>query len=375
VNASTAPSSLTIVHVAAPAPVGGLEAVVTALARGQAARGHMPHIVSVFNAGERAFGLGDGLPGVITHMVRVAPRRYGRERAAVLEIARQSGAQVVHTHGYRPDVIDSGVARTLGVPAVTTVHGFTGGGLKNRIFEHLQRRAFRRFDAVVAVSRPQVSRLERRGVPPDRIHCVPNGWAPVHGVLDRAAARSRLGLPADGPIVGWVGRLSREKAPDVFLDALGVLGAGAPGAAFIGDGPLAVQLRQRAEALGLHERVRWCGRVDGAAALIPAFDAFVLSSRTEGTPIALLEAMAAGVPVIATTVGGVPDVVSETEALLVAAEDVAGLARAIHGTLADPGRAAGRAAAARVRLDREFALGPWLDKYERIYRDVIGRHP
>ena len=371
-SAPAADSSLTIVHVTAPAPVGGLESVVCALAGGQAALGHRPHVISIFNVGEGAFALGAGIPGVTTHVVQVPARRYWRERAAVTAIARASGAHVVHTHGYRPDVVDAGAARTLRVPSVTTVHGFTGGaGLKGRLFEQLQERAFRRFDAVVAVSQPLVERLERAGVAAQRVHCIRNAWAPLHGLLDRATARIRLGLPAEGVVVGWLGRLSPEKGADIFLEALGVLAAGAPFAAFVGDGPAAASLRSRAAALGLEDRVRWCSRVDGAAALLPAFDAFVLSSRTEGTPIVLFEAMAAGVPVIATRVGGVPDVVSPVEALVVEPDNPAALAQALRATLADRGGAAARAAAARTRLEREFAVGPWLERYEALYRDVI----
>src|SRR5713101_3623616 len=96
--------------------------------------------------------------------------------AAMLELGRRLRPAVVHTHGYRPDVVDAGAARRLGIPTVTTVHGFTGGGWKNRFYERVQRRSHRRFDAVVAVSRPLVEQLLRDGVPPRRLHLVQNAW-------------------------------------------------------------------------------------------------------------------------------------------------------------------------------------------------------
>jgi glycosyltransferase involved in cell wall biosynthesis len=110
-----------------------------------------------------------------------------------------------------------------------------------------------------------------------------------------------------------------------------------------------------------------------AAALFPAFDMFVLSSRTEGTPMALFEAMAAGVPVVATAVGGVPQVVSPAEALLVPPDDPANLAAGIREVLSNPDAAHARACAARRRLEREFAVQPWLARYDMLYDTLAQR--
>ena len=104
-----------------------------------------------------------------------------------------------------------------------------------------------------------------------------------------------------------------------------------------------------------------------AARVFPAFDVFVMSSRTEGTPIALLEAMAAGVPVVATAVGGVPDVVSPAEAMLVPSENPSALAAAVTETLRNPASTLERTRAAQRRLEQEFALKPWLARYEALY--------
>jgi glycosyltransferase involved in cell wall biosynthesis len=147
----------------------------------------------------------------------------------------------------------------------------------------------------------------------------------------------------------------------------------APLAVFVGEGREASALKNQAGWLGLEGKVRWAGRVDGAAALLPAFDVFVLSSRTEGTPIVLLEAMAAGVPIVAAAVGGVPDVVTDREAVLVPADDPAALAAALQAVRNDPASALERAAAGRRRLEEEFAEGPWLTAYDALYRAVIAQ--
>ena len=144
----------------------------------------------------------------------------------------------MHTHGYHVDVVDAGAARRAGVRTVTTVHGFTGGDWKNWIYERLQRRAFRRFDAVVAVSRPLARDLERTGVPSARVHMVPNAWpASDPPPLPRDQARAQLAVPNRRFHVGWVGRLSDEKGPDVFLESLARLRDIPWTACVLGEGP------------------------------------------------------------------------------------------------------------------------------------------
>jgi glycosyltransferase involved in cell wall biosynthesis len=260
----------------------------------------------------------------------------------------------------------------LGIPRVSTVHGFIAGGAKVRLYEWLQVRALRRFEAVIAVSQPLEALLMKRGVPRERLHLVRNAWCGSAQVLERREARAELGLPSDAFVLGWVGRLSAEKGCDVLIEALARLTSLPFLACVIGDGPQRGALEKRAAELGLTGRLQWCGMRRDAARLFRAFDVFVLSSRTEGTPIALLEAMQASVPIVATSVGGVPDVLSPREAWLVASEDPAAIAVAVRELHADPMGAARRAEASRRRLAEEFAQGPWLDTYERIYREAAG---
>jgi glycosyltransferase involved in cell wall biosynthesis len=167
-----------------------------------------------------------------------------------------------------------------------------------------------------------------------------------------------------------VGRLIRVKGGDVFLDALSHLPAPRPVAAVVGYGTDAAALQQQATALGLAGSVRFYDNVRDAGRLFRAFDTYVLSSRSEGLPIVMLEAMAAGTPIVATRVGGVPDLLSETEGWLVAPEDPPALARAIATSLRDRDDARARAAGATRRLTAEFAMEPWLIRYEEVYRSV-----
>ena len=369
---------LSVLHILAPGEVGGLESVVRLLALGHRQIGHHVHVAAVAPGEGAREGflrvLSDG--GVQVTVLDVRGRAYIRERTLVAALCRQLEPDVVHTHGYRCDIVASSAARARRIPTVTTVHGFTGGDIKNRLYEQLQQRIFRRFSAVVAVSRPLARHLSEHGVPRERLHLLPNAYAATAPLADRETARARLGIEADGVRVGWVGRLSHEKGADVLVDAVAHLDAPRDvQVSVLGDGPEQDALRARATDAGIADRITWHGVIPGAGQLLAAFDALVLSSRTEGTPIVVLEAMAASVPIVATHVGGIPDILSPTEAVLVPPEDPAALAAAIRAVLTDPVGAAERARAARCRLAAEFGVARWLARYEEIYRMVHRRAP
>lgn len=372
-GAATGGDSLSILHLVAPAPVGGIESVIRTLAAGQQRAGHAVRVAAILGAPDEAAHpwleqlAADGIETVALHH---PGRRYRRERRAVEALCRELAPSVVHTHGYRPDVIGAAGARAAGVATLTTVHGFTGGDWKNRLYERLQLRAFRRFDAVVAVSSPLRDRLALAGVPDELLHVVPNAYAGHRPPLAPDVARAELGVPRGVFSIGWVGRLGREKGADVLLEALALLAERELVVSIVGDGREMRALRTLASDRGLADRVHFHGLVPDAGRHVRAFDLFVMSSRTEGTPIVLFEAMAAGVPVVATAVGGIPDVVSGEEARLVPPEDPAMLASAIATVLRDRPAAARRAERARHRLTTEFAVEPWLRRYEALYRSI-----
>ncbi|MGH7559514.1 MAG: glycosyltransferase [Gemmatimonadales bacterium] len=346
--------------------MGGLESVVTALARGQQTRGHEVTVAATARAGSHPFidGLGEaGIP-----VIRV-PESYLIESNRLAGLARDLSPAVVHSHGYRSDVM-ARVVRRSGQPIVSTVHGFTGGGWKNRLYERIQRRALARFDAVIAVSHPLARFLEESGVPRDRIRVVPNAPPREPPPVPRGEARRRLGLPEGAVVLGWVGRLSQEKGADVLLEALGALRDREWLCCIIGEGRERRALEELAKEWGVAERVRFTGAIPGAGAFYGAFDVFVMSSRAEGSPMVLLEAMASGVPAVVTAVGGVPETVGPSEAWLVPPERPDLLAAAIGDAVDRPDERRNRAARSSARLEREFGVRRWLDSYDDIYRGV-----
>jgi glycosyltransferase involved in cell wall biosynthesis len=311
--------------------------------------------------------------GVRLFRLPIPHRAYRREWRGYRDAIRSFGADVVHCHGYRPDLLAGWAALGLGIPRTSTVHGFTGGGKKNRLYEWLQLRALARFDGVIAVSRSIRDHLIGAGVPEASIGVIPNALEPTP-LLEGPAARAALGIAATGPVLGWVGRISAEKGPDVLIDAIARLRDLPWVAAVLGDGPLRAEAEARAAAGGIAGRVHWLGGVPKAAQYFRAFDVFVLSSRTEGTPIVLLEAMAAGVPVVATRVGGVPDVLDAEAAVLVPPDDPAALATAIRQVLTEPGLSQRLAARAAVRVARDYAVPAWVEQHAAFYQDIRARH-
>jgi glycosyltransferase involved in cell wall biosynthesis len=136
----------------------------------------------------------------------------------------------------------------------------------------------------------------------------------------------------------------------------------------IGEGDEFAHLRQQAATLRIADRIAWHGPIANAGSLLTAFDAFVLSSRTEGTPITLLEAMNAGVPIVATRVGGVPDVVGSSHAILVPSEQPRMIARGLAEVANEPSAAARRSMLARERLLQSFGSAEWLDAIGAVYQ-------
>ncbi len=357
-----------MVHLLAPAEVGGIESVVRLLATGQRQRGHDVVVAALLaDIGGRAEWIASvRQTGVTVEQIVTGRRHYLAEIRAVSDLLRARRPMVLHTHGYHADVVGGLSARGVGIPLVATVHGFIGGDWKNRLYERLQYRVFRGFDAVMPVSRPMLDQLGRSGIPSSRLHVVVNGFEPGAPSLPRADARRRLGIGPGDFRVGWIGRLSSEKGADVMLRALASLPEDVR-LSVIGDGGERQRLEALARGLGVADRVTWHGIVPEAGTLAAAFDVVALSSRTEGTPMVLFEAMAASTPIVATQVGGVPDVLSASHALLVPTADPRALADAIEQVRTDPAAAASRAAAAKQRLLRDFAVGPWIARVDEVY--------
>lgn len=287
--------------------------------------------------------------------------------------ARQVDADVLHCHQYSPFVY--GALARLGRPGfriVFTEHGRLSDAppsRKRRLLNPLLSHAATR---IASVSHDLKRHMVAEGLPEHRIEVVHNGIDLGPGPASDAGAelRRRLALPADALVVGTVARLDPVKHLQALVEATAQLvGRGRQvHAVIVGDGQERGPLEQETRARGLEHAVHFLGHRDDARAYLPGLDVFVNTSISEGISLTILEAMAAGVPVVATAVGGTPEVVTDQVGRLVPARDPAALAAALETLAADPSLRAMLGRAARARVAGHFTIEAMTARYLTMYR-------
>ena len=305
------------------------------------------------------------------------PRVFRAVRELVDQL-RRVRADVLCCSGYKPDILGWLVARRVGIPVVAIAHGWTAANLRARINEWLDRRVMRRLDAVVCVSAAQAEKVRGAGVRPDRAVVIRN--AIDAGKFDHPDPEYRRKLLAFFPrpparVAVAAGRLSPEKGFDQLIEAAAlVMSADAEtGFVLFGEGPLRDDLERRVRERGLAERFVFAGFRTDLERFLPWCDVAVSSSHTEGLPINVLEAQAAGVPVVATAVGGTPEVVEDgVGGYLVPPGDPAALARRIADVLRDESSRKTMGERGRQRICEEFTCAAQAMQYLRLFERLTG---
>ena len=254
--------------------------------------------------------------GINGRMIGHANPHFLRMITDVAEELDREHADLLVCHGYKADVIGWFAARRVGVPVISVSRGWTAHTAKVRAYEALDRRMLGRMDAVVCVSAGQAVKVARAGIRQERLRVIHNSIDPLRFRSRDAAARAILeGLFATPPqvIVVAIGRLSPEKGFDQLVEAarLMVGTASRVGIVLIGDGPDRPMLEQRVRKLGLQSTIAFAGFRSDVDELLPAADILAQSSHTEGLPNVVLEACAAGIPVVATDVGGTSEIIDD----------------------------------------------------------------
>ncbi|MFJ5257506.1 glycosyltransferase family 4 protein [Pseudomonas sp. NPDC088414] len=278
--------------------------------------------------------------------------------------ARRSERPLINTHNFKGLLFGWVAATLLRLPLVITQHGFTPRSRKQKFYTWLSLQLCRTasVDRVVCVAESIAMLHRQASVQADKLQVIPNGLPAADALISTTDSQRWL--------TGYVGRLSSEKGPDLFLDALIPLCHQHPqlDAVMLGDGPERDALQARIDAAGLQQRIRLPGYQTAMQPWWQRLDALVISSRTEGTPMILLEAMQAGVPVVAFAVGGIPDVLEHRHnGLLATPADSADLARQLDNLLSEPKLARHLCDNAKRTQQDRYDLKALAERWSQLY--------
>lgn len=289
-------------------------------------------------------------------------------------LLRSGRYALLHCQDYKTDLIGGLAAHLARVPCVATAHLHPQTTWRLRVYRLLDLVILRLFDRVIVVSEAIRQELLAAGLPAERVVTVRLGLDVAWFEENRGTLEELKEDRRDGPIVAIIGRLDPQKRQDDFLRAARKVRDERPEARFhlIGDGPSRVELERLAATLGLGNSVMFAGHQSAVAAWVEQSDVIVLASLREGLPSVLLEALALARPVVATSVGGVPEVVTHGETgLLVPPRDPEQLAGAILWMLDHPAEAAEMGRRGRERVLREFSIERMARETSAVYREVL----
>jgi len=373
-----------IMHLIDSGGLYGAEAMLLDLMVGQKKIGLHPLLCSIgtVSEGEKDIEQQAGLRGLEARALRFRTGLNPSGVYQILRMARNCQADILHSHGYKGNILAGIVPRRIRkIPLVSTLHGWTNtrSVSKMALYEWLDRRMLRFKDAVIVVNKLMCEdqRLKSAHISQDRLYVVNNGIQPYPPLAADAAGSTQTlinNFTRDGFIIGAVGRLSAEKGFGLLLEAIALLKKGGHDIKLVlaGDGSLKSELQQKAVSLGLDNRVLFTGYLANACHYLDYFDVLVISSLSEGLPIILLEAMRAGIPVISTQVGGIPDVIEHGRSgMLVNPGDAAGLAESIKLMAGNPEMRGALGNKAATQFRENYTSDRMAVDYLDIYKKLV----
>lgn len=306
-----------------------------------------------------------------------------RVLSALKEIIVKHDINLIHTHDYKTDLFAYLLRLWLHrqLTLISTAHAWVMVGAKGELYRRLDLLLMRRFDHLIAVSRATKNEMVEAGVSPELISVIHNAidtdaWRPFP---ENQAFRNELRISPSVPVVGYVGRIMPEKDLDTWVRAAARVGQQYPEAQFVlvGEGKddqTLQQLTDLASILGLTGRVHFPGYRENLLPVYASFDVFFLSSRREGLPNSILEAMALGVPVVTTDVAGAKELVVDKKTGYVLPQgDVENLASAIARLLSNTFLKKQMGRAGRERIEQEFSFSTRLRRVEDLYARILKR--
>lgn len=308
--------------------------------------------------------------------------------ASLVRLIRTSRYDIVHSHGVRAGLQARTAARFAGgCRVVHTIHNMAedvapGHGLcgmaARRVYRSVDSWLGNNTDRIITVSEELRRRTVCKIIPPNKVVTIHSGLdlAEYERPVSATEGRRRLGLPLGCKVVGTVARFTKQKSFDDLLHAARIVCGEREDVCFVlvGDGPDHVRIKQMAQELGIGHKVFFPGYVNGTAKILPGFDVFALSSLWEGHPLSVLEAMAAGLSVVATRVNGITETVLHGETgYIVPVGDPGSMAERLLEVLIDDNLASKMGEAGRQRVLEQFSLERMLNFTESVYRDALGR--
>lgn len=357
---------LRVLEILGHATVGGMEVYVRNLIR------HLPtddFQVTLICPFESPFTTALRQMGCDVYIAPVEDDPRWRSIQLAIEVIRLHNIDIVHAHMPKAHVLAGLAARLTGIPAVATVHGMNITSHELGIWRAVS-------STLVTVCQEAYTQALAMGVHPDRVHLIPNGVdvEMFHPDSDGSAFRASINVPADAPLVGFVGRLEWEKGPDQFLRAAEMVHRRRPDVYFalVGQGGMRNDLLNLAERLGIGDRVRFAGVRANMVDVYPAFDIVASSSRSEGMPLSILEAMACGRAVVALAVGGVTEIIeSEGTGYIVSACDWENQSWRMLDLLDQPERITRMGQAARRRAEDMFDIRLSATRTADLFRQLV----
>lgn len=365
-----------VLYVTTTSDTGGAEQLLASLIDGLDRSRFLPVLLSLCPLGRIGRRVRDsGVPTISLGLSQEASAlEMPRAARALARVMREEEIALVHSQLYRANFLSPLASRLVNPRPVTVLAQHSLYSMTGRYAETLTGLASRLADRVVAVSEGVAAYVrERLGVRPDRVVVIPNGVDPERfRPGEGGGTRHALGVAADALLVGVVGRLSREKGVDLLLDAAPEICREVPRVRFavVGDGCDREWLTSRAASLGLASRFLFLGARSDVAEIYRALDVFVLPSRREAAPMALLEAMASGCPVVAVDAGSVSGIVGEA-GVVVPPESPDAIATGVIGLAHDAARAASMGSRARKRAIGANSLGRSIELYSDLYASLL----
>lgn len=299
-----------------------------------------------------------------------------------VKLAKLNKITLLQTHGYKPSIVGFFLKHYLGLPWVPFLHGDTAEDLKVRCYFQLEKFFVRKADAIITVSDAMRQEMLGRGFSSYKVHAVRNAIDPslFDSVSTECTSRDFLrlhGLNGFGPVIGIIGRMSPEKGHSVFLEAFPRVLAKVPNAraVFLGTGQEEARLRNICVEKGLQNHVHFIGFQEDIAAWYPILDLVVLPSLSEGLPNVAMEAMLFSKPIVATVVGGVPEVVEDgVTGKMVSAGNASDLADAIADVMTNPGLMAEYGTRGRKKVLEEFSPQVRAQKMIAVYDAILSKN-